>query len=298
MNSLKESRARHALKMLGLSLALIAVTSCNKNSLSPEEQAVLNEDVAASVVSAAGEENGGALDQIGDLVDAATTSGPSRVASLSAAFASSPGAIANATANYDSVNQRWVIEISRERMSADGKFYAMIERTYYLQYRNSADQPQIGWLVGSDTAYSIKFDIVDGSGRHYSPRLSQALTHLAASWISTGVNTDTTVINGTYTRSAVDTIKTRRAVRTLDHTITMTFTDLKGPRGSRLNLAAKVSGTVTGNYQAEISFTSGNAYAERSVNRDFTITLGNGNGSVNLGGITVGWDVKSGDLDV
>ncbi len=153
------------------------------------------------------------------------------------------------------------------------------------------------WTNGTDTAYSVQFDIVSGSGEHRTLRVSQQLTGLSGSWVATGVNTDTVTINGTYSRSAVDTITTPFATRTLNHSISMNFVDLKGPRGSRLDLSQNLSGTVTGEYQAQVTFQRGTAYRERSVDRNFTIVLGDGSASISLDGKHFMSNVQTGDLD-
>ncbi|HKK20958.1 MAG TPA: hypothetical protein VJ983_05745, partial [candidate division Zixibacteria bacterium] len=178
-----------------------------------------------------------------------------------------------------------------------GQYYAHVTRTYHLRYRDQLGNPMQYWTNGTDTAYSVQFEIVSGSGEHHNMRVSQQLTGLSGSWTATGVNTDTVTINGTCSRFAVDTITTAFATRTLDHSISMNFIDLKGPRGSRLDLSQKLSGTVTGEYQAQISFQRGTAYRERAVERNFTIVLDDGSASISVNGKHFISNVQTGDMN-
>jgi hypothetical protein len=147
-----------------------------------------------------------------------------------------------------------------------------------------------------DTAYTIKFNLVEGTGTHRTRRLSQQLTGLSGAFTATGTNTALITINGTYSRSAVDTITTRNAVRTHDHTLSLNFIDVKIPRGNRENFVHQISGTITGNYTAFVTFTRDNLYSEKNINRDFTITLGGGDAKIRIRGLDFMCDLLRGEL--
>ncbi len=219
------------------------------------------------------------MDQVSDLCALMT---PTALKSLGKTLAIEEDRFKNGT--YDPITGVWTIVVSRERGSEDGQMYAKIERTYRVQFLNKYGQPQKYWLVDQDTAYTVKFAIIAASGEHRTPKVTQALKNLAADFIATGVNTDMVTINGNYTRSAANTITTDRVVRTHDYTVDLLFTDVKGPRGSRLDLSQKVSGTVTGTYKATITFTRGDAYQERNIEREINIELGSGEADIHLGG--------------
>ncbi len=275
--------------ILTLAIALILMgIGCSSNS--PTEGAEnlnVNEDVAQSVAGNLSEDNGGVVDQIGDLVEM-TGDGA----------APAPKVASGETVNkeYDDVTGTWTITVSRERGSDVGLYYASISRIYTVQFRDQFGQPMQYRIVGGDTARTMAFTIVEGTGEHRTPRLSQALTGLSGSFIASDINTDTITINGTYFRSAVDTLVTRRARRTLDHSINWTVEDLRGPRGSRFDISEKLSGTITGSYEADITFESGRAYAERNVTRDVLILIENGEAVITVDGtMTLETEIRTGD---
>ncbi|HQU70680.1 MAG TPA: hypothetical protein PLG66_00210, partial [Calditrichia bacterium] len=200
---------------------------------------------------------------------------------------------------YDPATGIWTLTLERERGSTVGAAYAYIRRVYQYQFRNAQGQPQQYYITGADTAASISFDIVEGVGRHRNFRISQELTSLSGSFLATGTNTDWITLNGNYQRSAVDTLTTRQAVRTLDHSIALTLTDVRGPRGlrgSRGNISEMISGTISGTYTATATFTSGSGYRERNITRTFLIDLSNGTASMEVDGKTYVSDLESGEL--
>ena len=80
-------------------------------------------------------------------------------------------------------------------------------------------------------------------------------------------------------------------VRTLNDSLTLKSVNVKAPRYRplvsttwRSNFHNAISGTISGNYSATISFQRGDAYKERSINRDFTITVGGGDGTLSIAG--------------
>ncbi len=283
-------RKLHAFRF-GLVPALVAVigflfAGCSDNPVSPSSTATADGDVAMSLASAVGEDDGGVADQIGDLSEFLVPQPAGKIAVGD-----------SISRTWDPATYTWTIQMQHERGLQTGQYYAHVQRTYQLRYRDKLGNPMQYWTNGTDTAYTVLFDIVGGSGEHHNLRVSQRLTGLSGSWTATGVNTDTVTINGTYSRSAVDTITTAFATRTLEHTMSMNFVDLKGPRGSRLDLSQKLSGTVTGEYQAQIAFQRGNAYRERNVERNFTIVLGDGSASINVNGKHFMSNVRTGDIN-
>ncbi len=267
--------------------AVIALAGCSNDSPnSPVADAISSEDAAESITSSIGQDNGGAIDQIADLSDIASATG------IQQGEAGSKGAPALASAatldtSYDAGTGTWTVTLSRERGAVNGNAYAKITRTYQYQLLNKNGVPQKYWRVPAggaiDTAYSMTFTITGGTGEHHTPHLSQKLTAIGGSWTATGLNTSTITINGTYNRSAVDTLTTRNAVRTLENTITLTFTNIQVPRGNRTQMAQAATGTISGTYTANVTFSRGALYSEKTINRDFTVTLDGGNGNIKMG---------------
>ncbi len=291
---MKSKRFAHVLLP---ALAALALAACqNDDPMSSNDSLNATEDAAESIASAVGADNGGATDQLSDVIELAGTSGLQKPSEVLLGKYSEPNAIASIDTSYDPVTGTWTLKLERERGNPNGIPYAEISRTYTYQFLNKNGQPQKYWKTGADTAYTIKFNIVEGTGTHRTRRLSQELTGLSGNFTATGVNTRLVTINGTYSRSAVDTITTRNAMRTLDHTLNLTFTNVQGPRGSRLDLSRKISGTVSGTYTAKVTFQRGESYGETTINRSFTINLGGGNANLNVSGKSFEADLSSGEL--
>lgn len=272
--------------------SLFLMVGCNKDTVEPDLDVPTlsaDADAAESLASTVGEDNGGLTDQAGDLMSLATNDGFNQLGKTDDSE--------SITREYDEDAGLWTVTLSRERGNPDDGRYALVERIYTVQFLNEDGQPQQFWNTDGDTARTIKFDIVEGVGRHITRRLSQQLTGLSGSFIATNTHTDLVTINGNYFRSAVDTVTTQNAVRTLDHSIDLTVTDLVGPRGSRRDLSQKISGTISGTYAAFATFTSGNGgYREREINRTFTINIGNGEAQIQVGGENYRSDIQSGEL--
>lgn len=148
-----------------------------------------------------------------------------------------------------------------------------------------------------DTAANLAFTITDGSGELHTAKLSQYLKDISGAWNITNAKTDQLTATGSYSRSAVDTLRTNNAVRTLDHTIAMQFTNIQGPRHNRVGLASASRGTITGTYHATATFTSGSLYQDRTVDRTFTITLlGDDSTKLEIGGRTFRVKLSTGEL--
>lgn len=290
-------KSKRFASLLVPALAALALAACqNDNPVSSNDSLNATEDAAESIASAVGADNGGATDQLSDVIVLAGASGLQKPAEVLLGKYSEPNTIASIDTSYDPVTGTWTLRLERERGNPNGIPYAEISRTYTYQFLNKNGQPQKYWKVGADTAYTIKFNIVEGTGTHRTRRLSQELTGLSGSFTATGVNTRLVTINGTYFRSAVDTLTTRNAVRTLDHALNLTFTNVQGPRGSRLELSRKISGTVSGTYTAKVTFQRGESYGEKTINRSFTINLGGGNANLNISGKNFEADLTSGEL--
>lgn len=291
----------HAMFVALMAASLLSFGGCAKDDpVGPDGTTVANEDAAESVASTMGQDDGGAMDQLADVSEIASAAGI-QTGSTQAKGAAEPADAATIDTTYDPATGTWTVTLSRQRGSASGAYYANITRVYTYKLLNKDGVPQKYWRSvvpgsGVDTAASMVFTIVSGSGEHHTPHLSQKLTAIGGTWTVTGLNTNTLVINGTYTRSAVDTVTTRSAVRTLDHTIALTFTNVQVPRGARGELASKATGTISGTYNATITFSRGALYTDKNISKEFTITLGGGNGTITIGGKTFAALLTSGML--
>ncbi len=273
-----------------LFMGLLVWQGCSKNPAEPQTNMMsVNDDVAASTASTMAENTGGAMDQINDLLSLTST------APLQKSTAADQ--IEDKSVVYDDATGTWTAVVSRTRGNANGPYYAMFSRTYTYQFLDQNGQPQKYYISNGDTARTIHFKVLSGEGAHHTPRLSQKLLQVSASYVATAVNTPTVVINGSCKRAATDTLSTLKATRILVHSTELKLENVTGPRGTRLDLRKKVSGTVTGTYTATITFIKGEGYTERNVTRDINITLGNGEAVINVVGMAYTSDLATGDVD-
>ncbi len=265
-------------------------TGCsNDNTLEPTANALnVNSDVAESVAGAVGVESGGVVDQVGDVIDLTTQF---RLGKTSA-----DGFIDQREATYDESTGTWTLKIERERGVEGAVPYGTWTRVFTYRFLNSEGQPQKFFVAENDTATSIVFNIVDGDGYYKNFRMSHDLKEIQGSFVATGTNTDMVTINGTYKRAAVDTLTTEKFTRISDHALELTIIDLKGPKGSRRNLAQKVSGSITGTFHADISFDGERGYAEKTVDKDIKIVIDDGEATIDVNGNLYVADVENGQV--
>lgn len=272
-------------------VALLAIGCSEKGTDSAAATANINEDVAESVASSTGSDDGGLTDQMADAVSLANGEVPA-----APKFAGET-MLAAAAPTYDAGTGLWSQSFTRERGLQTGLYYAFVSRTYTWRFLNQNGQFQQFYVTGSDTARTIQFNIVDGDGRHKTPRLSQVLTGILGSWVVSNANSDTVTLNGSYSRSAIDTIKTRRAIRTYDHDLSKTISNVRIDRNGSQLLDRRISGVVTGTYNADITFQTISVYNERSVSRSYTVTYnGDGTATVVINGASFTIILQTGEL--
>lgn len=280
------------MSLLLIALGIFFFSACEKETTKADDQSYsVNQDVAESVSGTVGSNTGGAVDQIGDAIEIASMGGLHK-----STDAAELNEVEGIEKTYDETTGVWTLHLQRERGNKTGKNYAQIERTYTYQFLNKLGQFQKFYITGQDTAYTINFNIVSGSGRHKTLRLSQKLLELTGSWTITNANLTNVTINGTYHRSATDTITTLKRIRTHLHSTDMTFIDVVAPRGSRWNMEDKISGTITGHYHAEVTWDGLRGYGEKTIDRDFTITFNNGEAIITVNGNVFTCDLGSGEM--
>jgi hypothetical protein len=271
---------------------LILFSACEKGGPTEKSNSAsidADSDAAESVSSAVGEDTGGLMDGVGYLFDL------SGGAVFEDGFAglSKAGEVADAV--YDPNTGIWTISFSREYGNASGPRYAYVSRTVTVRFLDKNGKFQRRYIVGSDTAAVIEFNILSGSGRHWTRRLSQKLNSLTASFVATGTNTDTITVNGSYRRAATDTITTKNAKRTLDYVLNLDAIHLQGPLGNGKYLLEKVSGTVSGTFSGHVTFEKGATYKEKDIARDISITVSD-SPIIRIGGRQFRFDLKTGEL--
>lgn len=268
-------------------LAGIFIGGCkNDDPISAGDSSILYEDAAESISGALGTDTEGATANFADIM---TVAGGGSFGTLAK---SSGDHIVATPPEYDSVTGWWTVSISRS--FENNLVQRSITREYRYQFlKNGAVQKN--YISGSDTATILNFNIVSGTGYFKNPRIIHRLDSLRGAWRATNINRDTVTINSTeeYVRVGVDSIITRNMIRVFAHKLTMTFTDITAPRFRRFvdnydnwrtNFHKAISGTVSGHYTANITFTRGDAYKERSIDKTFTITFGGGEGTITISG--------------
>lgn len=272
----------HSVNKLMLVFAAIAIlvlllSGCNKDeSLAPiVTEDDYTEEVAASVANLCSEYNGGIIDNAGDIFALSGDSG-SLDKALDSEFNNTK------TASYDSLSKIWTVVVAKSWVSPDGKTTANFTRTYSYQFLNKNGAPQKHWRVEDDTAYSIVFHILSGSGSSKGPKITHQLNAIQGSWTATNTNSDIITINGSYQRSAIDSIFHEDGTRISDHNVNMNLVNVTGPRGSRRDLSQKISGTLNGIYEADITIIRPNVTIEKEVEKQITITINNGELNINV----------------
>jgi len=278
-------------------IAGLSMTGCDK-STEPTDNSVLYEDAAEAISAAVGDESGGATENFADVMIAAGGG------SFGTATPMMDGAdlVTAGVPVYDPATGWWSVSVNR---SAENAFVQRsITREYRYQFQKNGTV-QMNYITGSDTATALKFRIVSGTGMMKNPRVSHTLIQLKGAWTSSNLNKDTVTItlDSAYIRSAIDTIKTRNMMRTHTSTLTLNSVNVKAPRYRpsaptpwRTNFHHAISGTISGNYTATITFQRGDSYKERSINRDFTVTIGEGEGTLSInGGGKFGIDLHDGE---
>ncbi len=267
------------------------ITGCKKSDSNPvaADQTVTTTDDAADAVSdALASNNGGAMDQVNDVFELAGGVGVG-AESLSKTAADSTFW----TRTFDSTTTKWTTHLYKQKSGL--LYYGIWTREFQHQFiANGKAQKFRAPIVGSVADSIIHQILAEGcSGYFWTPRLTHHLTSLSASWVASNTNTDTVTINGTYARSGVDTITVAaRKGRVFVSSLTLTFKNVKGPRGSRLSRSEKTSGEIDGTYTATVTVTG---KAPFTITKTFIIILGGGTATYTIDTTKYVRDLATGD---
>ncbi|HTR80413.1 MAG TPA: hypothetical protein VMM58_02205 [Bacteroidota bacterium] len=277
--------------LCGLLMAAVFVAGCKKNDSNPVGDVATTTvsddvaDAADAVSDALASNNGGAIDEVNDVFEIA---GGVTVGGTLGKVDNDSTIIGG---QYDSAQVAWILSVSKKD-SVSSVYYGAWTRKYWLQFRANGIPQEFRRTKGV-LADTIEHRLLDATGYFRTPRLMHHLTSLTSDWIVSDINADTVTINGTYSWSGIDTIMaTARKGRVLDRTISLTFENVRGPRGSRLNRSQKTSGTIEGSYTATVTVPGKAPY---TVTETFTIVLGNGEASFTIGGAHFISDLTTGD---
>jgi len=281
-------------------------TGCRKNATGPTLDSSINsnQDAAQSIANAIGEDNGGVTDQMGDIADATGSLGISSNVGMSSpegALLKPAGVAGDSVTSMPNSDTSWTITVVRNRVGLLGR-QAGFNRTYYLKFidpNGTAIPRYITSTTPADTASSIVFMIESGTGHVVTRFVSTHLLSISADFFAAGTNTSVITVNGTFTRTGTDTIKTLTGERVLNYTLTATLENVTRPRVPRYTLGATIrratGGTMTGTYTATVTVLKGNSYSERSFTKDFTVTFGDNTGSIEVNGVNFTCDLQTGE---
>jgi hypothetical protein len=191
------------------------------------------------------------------------------------------------------VTRKWTGILDREKKGL--LQYSRVYRIYEWAFQKNGVGQQ-SYVVGTDTANTITFKILSGKAYAWTMMWEHLVDSLTTSWTITNANKDTLTINGSVYRTATDTLITRNATRTLRNKLVLTYGDVKAPRGNRAVVTSAASGTITGTYDATVTFLRGTSYAERTISRTIDVSLSGGTGTIRINGKPFLADLQQGVL--
>ncbi len=267
-------------------LGIAFVAGCKKSDGNPVDTGqtvTVSDDVAdaADAVSdALASNNGGAMDQVNDVFEIAGGTGVGGYAASNMLAKSYGDSI---SLNFNARDTSWSLYVYRNRGTN------VWSRSYRHQFIGPSGKAQ----AVRASAVVIKHQLLSGAGHFQTLRLIHDLTSISSNWTAS-INADTTVtINGMYNRAGRDSVILGARKGTLmTDSLSLTFIDVKGPRGGRLNRSEKTSGTISGVYIATLSVPG---KATRTITKTFTITLGGGNAVITIDGTKFTADLATGD---
>ena len=279
-----------------LSFTVLALVLAACDAASPDDAALTTadlDDAAAVVASALAVDAGGLLE------DAAAGASLAAPASADAWHPGPrrPGCDADRT--YSEADALWTVALDCERGQPDGRFYASFERLTAYRFLGADGQPQ----PERDGAASVEVDVLSGASQFRSPRGTHALRSLTARLTVSDLDAELVTVDGTVQRSAADTLRGARGVRTLDYDLDATLDGVRGPRAVSRRWRTAVEGTVTGTLRATLTRTPrGGETTTVEVDEAFTVTfpiVGGGDrvAEIALGGRRYRADVETGEVD-
>jgi len=269
---------------------LFILSSCSEKdseTLTPDRDA--GETTAATLAVA----TGGIMDQISDLREFMVYDTTRVGKALEEKYADRYVTIQK---TYDNNLGQWNITFEKLRGTFGAVPFAYIMRQYTLKYRNENGYAQKYYVTGMDTARTVIFNLVQADGQFKTRRISHLLDSLSFNWTVSNAHQSLVTLNGTYYKAGVDTIRGWNRVRTSDHQLQLTLSNIVIPRGVNATFYQAVSGTITGSFDALITFLSGTEYSETTVHRDILILLGGGRGDITIGGKHYNADLYLGEL--
>ncbi len=269
--------------------SLLLVPGCDSAGDDSGTENVSNLEVAVTVANGLAVNSGGALEALA----AATDDG-----------ANSQGGGCSVERTYDEPTLTWTRIVACERGDPGDRWFARFGRTSTFQFFDVAGAPQ----QSPEDAASLDFAIVDGYGEVRTPWLRHELLDIGADFDIDDLQEELVTVNGTYDRSATDTLFVRRRMgppavrRTLIYDLGLELDDIRGPRRRYGEWGRPVSGTITGLIEGTATFTRRDGTVQtRDFSRSFTIVFGGSPDSetaeIEVGGESFRANLLTGDVE-
>ncbi|MFN3561879.1 MAG: hypothetical protein ACK4XM_08230 [Chloroherpetonaceae bacterium] len=290
--------------VLVIGALLMLPTGCkNDDAVSPTAtENLASEDAANVIAGEVGTESGGVNDMLSDMTDFHNSPLFAHQGGGFGGGHQNPvgtGRYGTYTRTYDPATQTWTVVVEASFQNAMRS--ASWRREYQYFFSKNGTKQQF-FITNGVMADKITFTIVENgcSGQFTNPRVSHQLTALRGSAEATvGISNGDTLLTvnslAPRYRAGIDSIKIRGGLRTSNHNLTLTLTNVVVPAridqylpeqtigGRTFRNVRPISGTISGTYNAFMTFQRGDAYSEREVTRNFTIDFGATTGeSVNV----------------
>jgi hypothetical protein len=285
-------RLSSALVLLVALLAL-PLTGCDSATTEADDDLdgqALN-DAAETVALSVAQEPGGATDQVSDLLFLPGLVSQHRGHGPGGGFGDRdcdsdgngdgpcPPGQGDVDLTYDDDRGVWTAVIDRERTTPSGRTASMY-RVYEFQFLGPDGTPQPEYVTEGDTANTITFAILEGSGSFSGPAVTHSLDDLTGAWTITGADTDLLTITGAYTRAGTHTMDRERVNRTMSYVLEASM-DLTLPREGSLD---QLSGTIEGSYDGTRTVERNGETRTSDINTTFVATIEDGEVSIEMEG--------------
>jgi len=252
-------------------------SNTNNNVTAPDVSSTT--DAAYAVAANLAIDNGGAFEDMSDLLLSASTDGLKNEDSNGMPdFDNCHSGVAK---SYDSTTGWWTVTVTRHRGNVNGKYYTNYERVYKYQFLDTAGMFQKYYITKKDTAVNANYEIVSADGILRTPKVSDRLVSLTAAWNAGGINSKQILLNTTspYVRAVSDTMTRNNSKRTLNGTLSVNFIKITSPssgspKGGTLNWQGDISGTIDGTYHAVVTFQKGTVYSDSTIDKTIHIVFG------------------------
>ncbi len=285
------------LTLLCFSSGSLLLTGCQEDDSPVQTQTdpietQATEDAADLIAESVGGDNGGINDQLTDidqiLMDFKDPGGGKIALSEETNKADSEGSY---TRTFNESDTTWIVYVTRSYTNSILNIEGEWTRGYNVWFKKEGEKKKYPRdIFGNIVVDQVYFSFIADSctGIYQDIFIYHELKNLEGSWVGDiNLNDSTMTVNtrDTYQRAALDTLRFGEAQRTSDHSLTCELENVKYKlfkRPLRLNRpdarkrVQPISGKISGEYNAFITFKLGEIEDERTVKRTFVVDYGEG----------------------